>query len=149
MICTEKLNLRIEGRMMFDKMKIDHIGYAVKRIDRAINALNKLGYVFGPVIDDLDRNVQLVFGNKDGYRIELVSPLNKKKKPPVDQYLSNATGTPYHICYVSSDFEKDIESLKEFGFKIIIEPRAAIAFDYKRVVFMMNIGFGLMEIVEE
>lgn len=133
---------------MFDKMKINHIGYAVKRLDRALTALEKLGYAFEPVIDDLDRNVQLAFGDKDGYRIELVSPLDREKDSPVDQYLSNAMGTPYHICYESDNFEKDIESLKKEGFKIIIEPREAIAFENKRVVFMMNIGFGLMEIVE-
>lgn len=134
---------------MIDKMKIDHIGYAVKRIDRAISELEKLGYTFEPIIDDLDRNVRLAFGNKEGYRIELVSPLDRKKQSPVDQYLSKAMGTPYHICYASNDFEKDIESLKEQGFKIIIEPRLAIAFERRRVVFMMSIGFGLMEIVEE
>ncbi len=51
-------------------MKIDHIGYAVKRIDRAITAFQKLGYEFEPVIDDTDWNVKLAFGDKDGYRIE-------------------------------------------------------------------------------
>lgn len=129
-------------------MKIDHIGYAVKRIDRAMDSFQKLGFVFEPVIDDTDRNVKLAFGNKDGYRIELVSPLDKKLESPVDQYLVNAVGTPYHICYVSERFEDDIEELTAQGFKVIIEPRAAVAFGGKRVVFLMNIGFGLMEIVE-
>ena len=130
-------------------MKIDHIGYAVKRIDRAIDSFQKLGFVFEPVIDDTDRNVKLAFGTKDGYRIELVSPLDKKQESPVDQYLGNTVGTPYHICYESERFEDDIEELKAQGFKVIIEPRAAVAFGGKRVVFLMNIGFGLMEIVEE
>lgn len=129
-------------------MKIDHIGYAVKRIDRALDAFQKLGYEFEPVIDDTDRNVKLVFGTKDGYRIELVSPLDKKRESPVDQYLSNAIGTPYHICYVSKRFEDDIDELKTQGFKVVIEPKPAVAFGGKKVVFMMNIGFGLMEIVE-
>lgn len=129
-------------------MKIDHIGYAVKRIDRAITAFQKLGYEFEPVIDDTDRNVKLAFGSKDGYRIELVAPLDKKLESPVDQYLSNAVGTPYHICYESESLEAEIEELKAQGYKVVIEPRPAVAFDGRRVVFMMNIGFGLMEIVE-
>ena len=129
-------------------MKIDHIGYAVKRIDRAITAFQKLGYEFEPVIDDTDRNVKLAFGSKDGYRIELVAPLDKKLESPVDQYLSNAVGTPYHICYKSESLEAEIEELKAQGYKVVIEPRPAVAFDGRRVVFMMNIGFGLMEIVE-
>jgi len=86
-----------------DRMKIDHIGYAVKRIDRAMSSFEKLGFCFGPIIDDIDRNIRIAFGEKDGYRIELVCPLDKKKESPVDQYLSNASGTPYHICYITHD----------------------------------------------
>ena len=129
-------------------MKIDHIGYAVKRIDRAQNSFEKLGFLFEPVIDDTDRNVKLAFGEKDGYRIELVAPLDKKQGSPVDQYLRNAVGTPYHVCYISNLFDNEIESLQMDGFKVIIEPRPAVALGGKRVVFMMNLGFGLMEIVE-
>ena len=129
-------------------MKIDHIGYAVRRIDRAIVAFKELGFDFGEIIDDTDRNVRLAFGVKDGYRIELVSPLDKEKTSPVDQYIIGASGTPYHICYSSSDFEKELETLKSRGYKVIIEPKPAVAFGGKRVVFMMNISFGLMEIVE-
>ena len=129
-------------------MKIDHIGYAVKRIERAQVSFEKLGFVFGSTIDDTDRNVKLVFGENDGYRIELVSPLDKKAESPVDQYLSNAVGTPYHICYQSEKLEEDIENLKAQDFKVVIEPKAAVAFGGRRVTFLMNIGFGLMEIVE-
>ena len=129
-------------------MKVDHIGYAVKRIDRAQDSFEKLGFVFESVIDDADRNVKLAFGEKDGYRIELVAPLDKKAQSPVDQYLSNAVGTPYHICYQSNELDRDVEELKNRGFKVVIEPKSAIAFGGRRVVFMMNIGFGLMEIVE-
>lgn len=130
-------------------MRIEHIGYAVKRIDRAIKSFKILGYVFEPVIDDMDRNVKLAFGEKDGYRIELVAPLDRKLESPVDQYLSNAVGIPYHICYQSENFNEEIEELERQGFKVVIEPKPAIAFGGRRVVFMMNIGFGLMEIVEK
>lgn len=130
-------------------MKIDHIGYAVKRIDRALDSFEKLGYVFESAIDDVDRNVRLVFGEKDGYRIELVAPLDKKLESPVDQYLFNAVGTPYHFCYKSDDLDREISELQSQGYKVVIEPRPAIAFDGKRVVFLMNIGFGLLEIVEQ
>lgn len=130
-------------------MKVDHIGYAVKRIDKALSSFEKLGFTFEPIIDDIDRNIKISFGSKDGYRIELVAPLDKKLKSPVDQYLSNVSGTPYHICYKSEDFDTEIENIKLQGFKIIIEPRPAVAFNGKRVVFMMNIGLGLIEIVEK
>ncbi len=129
-------------------MKIDHIGYAVKRIDRALRSFQSLGFSFEQTIEDLDRNVKIAFGEKDGYRIELIAPLDPACKSPVDQYLSNTTGTPYHICYRSQDLDTEIEALKSQGFKVIIEPKSAVAFGGKRVVFLMNLGIGLMEIVE-
>ena len=129
-------------------MKIDHIGYAVKRLDRAQSAFERLGFVFESVIDDIDRNVKLAFGVKDGYRIELVAPLDRKEESPIDQYLSNSVGTPYHICYESENFDTEVEELVKQGYKVVIEPKPAIAFGNRRVVFLMNIGFGLMEIAE-
>ena len=130
-------------------MRIDHIGYAVKRIDRALRSFEALGFIFGPTVHDTDRNVKITFGEKDGYRIELVSPLDQSKESPVDQYLGNVPGTPYHICYESAQFDSEIETLKRQGFKVIIAPERAIAFGGKRVVFLMNLGLGLMEIVEK
>jgi len=129
-------------------MRINHIGYAVKKIDKAIASFERLGFVFQSVIDDTDRNVKLAFGMKDGYCIELVSPLDKNQESPVDQYLSNAIGMPYHICYESDNFDDEIKELKSQGFKVVIEPSQAVAFGGRRVVFMFNIGFGLMEMVE-
>lgn len=129
-------------------MKINHIGYAVRRIDRALSSFEKLGFCFEPIINDVERNVCIAFGIKDGYRIELVSPLDKMKSSPVDTYLSNSLGTPYHICYESEAFDEEIKQLKNMGFKVTIEPSPAVAFNGRRVVFLVNIGFGLMEIVE-
>ncbi len=109
-------------------MKIDHIGYAVRRIERAISSFKDLGYSFGDIIDDTDRNIKIAFGENDGWRIELVSPLDRSQSSPVDQYIGNTPGTPYHICYESDDIAREIEKLKQQGFKVIIEPKPAIAF---------------------
>ena len=130
-------------------MTIDHIGYAVKRVDRAMASFEKLGFRFEPCIDDADRNVRLAFGDNDGYRIELVAPLDKGQPSPVDQYLRNTPGAPYHICYQADDLEAAVEQLQQQGFRVIIEPKPAVAFGGRRVVFMMSLGFGLMEIVEK
>ncbi len=130
-------------------MKIDHIGYAVRNMDKALDSFQQLGFVFEPIIDDIDRNVRICFGEKDGYKIELICPLDGKKSSPVDQYLANALGTPYHICYLTDHLDKEIERFKKQGFKVIISPSPAIAFQNRRVVFMMSLGFGLMELVEK
>lgn len=129
-------------------MKIDHIGYAVKKIDQARDSFEKLGFCFERLIEDTDRNIKIMFGEKEGYRIELVCPLNKKKASPIDTYLHHVGPAPYHICYQSEKLDDDIENLKKQGFKMIIEPRKALAFGGKRVAFLMNLSVGLIEIAE-
>ena len=129
-------------------MKIDHIGYAVKRIDRAAAAFEKLGFVFEPAVEDPARNVRLAFGQNGGCRIELVCPLDRGKASPVDAYLGSVGPTPYHICYESADLDAEIETLSKNGFKVIRESAPAVAFGGRRVAFLMNLGLGLMEIVE-
>ena len=128
-------------------MRIDHIGYAVRNIDKAKKSFETLGYVFEETIEDRDRNIYIAFGEMDGYRIELVSPISEES--PVDMHLSKIGPTPYHICYKSDNIEADIESLTANGYKVLIPLAPAIAFGNKRVVFMYSIAVGLIEIVEE
>ena len=65
---------RGEGRM-----KIDHVGYAVKRMDRALRSFGELGFNFEPVIEDTDRNIRIAFGKKDVTRLNLFVPWIRKK----------------------------------------------------------------------
>ena len=127
-------------------MKVDHIGYAVKSIDKAKRSLEVLGYSFEPTIEDKDRNIFLCFGELDGYRIELVAPMGEKT--PVDMHLSKIGPTPYHICYKSDEIEKDIELLKANRYKVSVPLAPAVAFGNKRVVFLYSLSAGLIEIVE-
>lgn len=108
-------------------MQIDHIGYAVKKMDRAREDFEKLGFLFEDTIHDSDRNILITFGEKEGYRIELVAPAGKGASP-VDEYLSKNGAIPYHICYRSDEFEKDIERLEKEKYKMIIPPAKACAF---------------------
>ena len=128
-------------------MKIDHIGYAVKNIDKAKKTMEVLGYIFEDTVEDKDRNIYIAFGEMDGYRVELVAPIGPGS--PVDMHLSKIGPTPYHICYKSADIGSDIERLQANRFKVAIPLAPAIAFGNKRVVFMYSLSAGLIEIVEE
>lgn len=130
-------------------MRIDHIGYAVKDMEKARQSFEQLGYQFEEIFHDVGRNVKIQFGELDGYRIELISRLDKSKDSPVDSFLIKLGPTPYHICYKSKNLEKDMELLENNGFRTTIPPMCAMAFGDKRVVFMMNLAVGLIEIVEE
>lgn len=129
-------------------MKINHIGYAVKNINRSVSEFEKLGYEFEDVIVDEKRNIKICFGTCDNYRIELVASNEKEKESPVDSYVKRYSNIPYHICYESNAFDEDISELERKGFKTIVPPDTACAFENRRVVFMINIAVGIMEIVE-
>lgn len=128
-------------------MEIDHIGYAVKNIEKAKAKFEILGYSFNEIIKDEDRNIYICFGNNENTRIELVSPIVKGESP-VDGALSKMGPTPYHICYKTRDIDKDIEELTSKGFLLIIKPKEAIAFGGSKVAFLMNLQVGMIELVE-
>lgn len=80
-------------------MRVDHIGYAVKDMERARKAFEALGYVFEDIVVDEARNVYICFGEDDSQRIELVSPISQGS--PVDEVL-NKMGGGNSISYLLS-----------------------------------------------
>lgn len=128
-------------------MRIHHIGYLVKNIEKAINVFNIIGYIIEKetVYDDV-RKIKICFMTKDNYRIELISPSTNDSV--VSNLIKKYNNTPYHICYESDYFEEDLENLCNKGFVKIDNPCKAIAIDNKRVVFLMSSTIGIVEIIE-
>ena len=130
-------------------MQIHHIGYLVKKIDRAIEAFESLGYQKETdIIFDASRGIDLCFMNKNGYRIELVSP---KTKESVVSGLSKRIGNgPYHFCYTCNDLSNTIDDLCSRGGYVMYEsPHEAIAFSNRTVCFLIHPYVGMIELLEE
>ena len=106
-----------------------------------------LGYQFETTVADPDRKVYIAFGELDGYRIELVAPMEAES--PVDAFLFKIGPTPYHICYKSQDIEADIEMLRTKRFKVSVPLAPVVAFNNKKVVFLYSLSVGLVELVED
>lgn len=126
---------------------IDHIGYAVKDIDKAKEEFKALGFEFCAVMEDEYRSVMVCVGTlKDGTRIELLSP-PADKKSPVDTYLKKIGSTPYHICYKSDDISTSVKELQENGFTLIgaVAPSIPLGGD---VCFMYSNTIGMIEVIE-
>lgn len=129
-------------------MNVHHIGYLVKHFDEAFSVFSDLGFrPDGSVTLDESRRIQIQFMSKDGVVIELVSPVSKDSA--VGSLLKKIGASPYHICYESDDFQKDMESLEQKGWLRITEPAPAPAIDENNVVFLFNPEIGLIEIVEK
>ena len=106
-------------------MVVDHIGYAVKDIQRARIEFEYLGYSFSELIQDYDRNLYIQFGDN------------------VTEILKKNGATPCHVCYKTENLQSEIKKLEERKFFIIKPPARAIALQggaHRHV--------GLIELVE-
>lgn len=128
-------------------MKIHHIGYLVKKIEKAKQVFFKLGYALEQdVVYDDYRKVDICFLLKDGYRVELVSP--KGEDSVVAQLIKQYRNAPYHLCYETERFDEERKELEANGFTCMGEPCPAPALFGRRVVFLMSPAIGIIELYE-
>lgn len=128
-------------------LKVHHIGYLVKKIDKAMDEFGRLGYTaVSEVVYDDYRKIHICFMEKDGYRIELISPADNGSV--VSGLLKKYKNSPYHICYETPDFEADLASLSGESFTAIDTPMPAPALQGRRVVFLVNPFLGMIELLD-
>ena len=129
-------------------MQIHHIGYLVKKIDRAIIAFEELGYrKETEIIFDEHRGIDICFLVKDGYRMELVSP--KSKESVVYELQKKYGNSPYHICYNCENIEMSIQELRSNGYVQYDIPHEAIALNNRNVCFLIHPYLGMIELLED
>lgn len=129
-------------------LKIHHIGYLVKKIDKSIKAFESLGFrLTQDTMYDCFRKVNICFMEKDGYVIELISPIGSESV--VAGLLKKYKNSPYHICYESTNLAADLEALSSQGYVIIDTPTPAPAIKERKVVFLMHAALGMIELLEE
>lgn len=128
-------------------LTIHHIGYLVKKIVPAIRSFEALGFqVAREVTRDDIREVDICFLEKDGYRVELVSPYSATSV--VAGLLKKYKNCPYHICYETSHFEEALEELTSHGYVMMGSPTPAPAINQHPVVFLMNASLGMIELLD-
>ena len=156
-ITNDKWN-SIRNNKKYEKINFDiyfkphHIGVAVADIAASVCKYNKIGYYQNSeMVVDKHRNVYITFmeNRADGSVIELIAPASDKS--PVSELLKHKknVSTLYHICYEVGDIERAMDMLKKRGFMATTKVEPALAFDNRRVVFMLCKEVGLIELVEE
>jgi catechol 2,3-dioxygenase-like lactoylglutathione lyase family enzyme len=128
---------------------LHHIGHAVPDIPPALEFYTKnLGYeVRTPVIHDLTQTAYVQFLRVPGERVyvELVSPDGAESK------LSRAVrkgGGLNHLCYSVEDIELATGQLYQSGMMILSSPTPAVAFNGRRVSWLLGESSPLIELVE-
>lgn len=128
-------------------MKIHHVGYLVKNMEKAKAQFLALGYSVQsePVFDPF-RGVDIMFLEMDGYTVELVSP--KTENSVVAKLIKTYKNAPYHICYETDDIQREVQKLLTKGFLQIDTPTEAPAIGGRKVCFMLGAGMGMIELLE-
>ena len=88
----------------------------------------------------------ICFLEKDGYRIELVSPVSEDSV--VSGLMKKYKNSPYHICYETEDYESAYEELTANGFIAIDTLTPAPALQNREVVFLTNASLGMIELIK-
>ena len=118
-------------------MRLHHIGYLVRDIDRSVRAFAALGY--GPVflcapppsgasVYDESRQSDICFLSAAGGvipLIELIAP--RSESSPIWGLLRTYKNTPYHLCFESEALDRDVETLRQAGWTVFQSPAPVCA----------------------
>jgi len=126
-----------------------HIGVAVRELQESIPSFHELfGYELtsGPFDDPIQRVSVCFLSRGDGdVVIELVAPLGPDS--PVNRTLKKGGGV-YHICYEVADINASIKSLTDKGSMLISGPDPAVAFDQRKIAWLMTQTLLLVELLQ-
>jgi len=128
---------------------LHHVGYTVKEIEPlAALYVERFGYeVASPVIHDPLQTAWVQFLRIPGNPayLEFVAPDGPAS------VLTNAVakgGGLHHLCYISGPLEETIAHLRASQMILISEPKPAVAFDRRRICWLMGRDRSPVELVE-
>lgn len=131
---------------------VHHWGIAVSDMEKAILAYSSMGWKSSTdIIKDTDRNIWITFMKYDDRDelIELISPINEKSPVTKTLQAMRDVATPYHICYEVDNLERVLRVLKNRHFVQTTKAESAVAFEGRRVIFLLNKDAGLIELLEK
>ena len=132
---------------MRNAMKIHHVGYLAKSIEKTEKKFFELGYeVESPTAYDEIGKINIEFLVNGDYRVELIQPMNEES--PMYPLLKRFKNSPYHFCYEVEDLDASVAELSGKGYTVIQEPEIAPCIEGKKVCFLNNISMGIIELVE-
>lgn len=127
---------------------VNHIGYAVRDINKSANVYIEGGWELSPVYNEEIQGTKIAFLTKAGFpTIELVAPLKEGVSSPVDNFLEKVGCSTYHVCYDVDDIEQAVEDLFDEGFKPLFMPVESVAMDGHQICYLYHMNVGLIELV--
>ncbi len=97
---------------------VDHIGIAVKNINRAMDFYRRgLGLDLGGIEDIPDRNLKVGFINIGSTKIELIESTSDDSA--IAKYIAKKGEGIHHICLLVDDIAEALTHFKSEGFELI------------------------------
>jgi methylmalonyl-CoA/ethylmalonyl-CoA epimerase len=133
-----------------DLFKLHHVGFVVGEIAATVDGfIRSLGAQWnGRVYEDPHQKVKVTFlSTRPGDPlIELVEPVGEDS--PVRQFLREKGGGLHHVCYEVDDLERSMAEMKTRGAMIARRPKPAVAFEGRRIAWMLTAEKLLVELLE-
>jgi len=117
--------------------RLHHIGIAVRSIEHAIPGLDS--------VEDPLQQVRVAFADFAGLTIELIEPASEES--PIDQSLKKGIKL-LHVCIEVPSLDTALKFCAKNGFRKISSVQPAVAFDMRKIVWVFNAVFGLVELLE-
>jgi methylmalonyl-CoA/ethylmalonyl-CoA epimerase len=130
-------------------LRLHHVGYAVKTIEPMAEAyVQRYGYELstGIIHDQLQTAfVQFLKLAEDSAYLEFVAPDGQGSTLTT---AARKSGGLNHLCYTAGPLEETIAALGESGMRLISEPKAAVAFNGRRICWLVGDDPLPIELVE-
>ena len=128
-------------------MKLDHIGVAVKDLDKSLSAYQALGLRAAHREHVAGDRVEVAFIPFEGGRFELLKPDDEES--PVAKFLQKRGEGMHHLALTVGDIHAEVERLKAGGVRMIDqEPRAGAEGTLVAFIHPSAAGGVLVELVE-
>jgi len=132
---------------MADELQFHHIGLACRDMARDRRDHELLGYrAEGDVFEDPQQRIRGLFMTLGSMRVELLEPLDEDS--PLGAYLKRGIKI-YHQCFSCPDIERAIRALESQGARLVSPAKPAVAFENRRIAFLLLPSQMLIELVED
>jgi methylmalonyl-CoA/ethylmalonyl-CoA epimerase len=130
--------------------RLHHVGYVVTDIATGMQGfIRSLGATWDEkIFEDPHQKVKVAFlstGSGDAL-IELVEPATVDS--PVRRFLEQKGGGLHHVCYEVLDLEQRLSVMKGNGAMLVRSPKPAVAFDGRRIAWVLTRERLLVELLE-
>jgi methylmalonyl-CoA/ethylmalonyl-CoA epimerase len=129
-------------------MKINHFGLAVPKINEFLERNEVLYRSFrrGPLIVNETQRVKEMFITDGATVLELLEPYGQES--PLTVFLKrNRAGGLVHVAFDVENLDAAVGSVQAAGGRVVVEPVPDIAFDWRRIAFVILNG-QLSEFIE-